>query len=267
MKVKLLHYSPLWLAANAIRISRDNHDKSDSLQINNDASKCTCPRCGGLLRVDYDEAIGIELWCDKCSKELNTSFYFGTDHIGKKDKELIAKVGNKLRHKSVLEQLVYWFEIDGISRACLQELVRHRTARLTVKSTRYTLKELNKENIRWFSADGEVTDKAYNIVEKYCVIPPISEEDFSDIRIKIALATAIGSVATMEKSNDIIKYILPEAFKTKLQWQIDGRNLQNFLELRTSKEALWEIRELAYKIFENLPDDHKYHFEDYIKKD
>ncbi len=59
-----------------------------------------------------------------------------SDNGGEKDKELINRVGNKFKHGSVLEHLVYNFDIKGISRACLQELARHRIASLSVKSTR-----------------------------------------------------------------------------------------------------------------------------------
>jgi len=60
--------------------------------------------------------------------------------LGEKDKELIERVGNKYKHSSTLEHINYTFDIDGISRACLQELARHRHASLSVKSTRYTLR-------------------------------------------------------------------------------------------------------------------------------
>jgi len=66
-------------------------------------------------------------------------------------------------------------------------------------------------------------------------------------------------------SNDKAKYCLPESYKTELTWSINARSLQNFLTLRSDKSALWEIRDLAYKIYENLPEDHKYLFKDYIK--
>ena len=226
MKVELLFASPLWLASNAIRMSHDNHHLSDSevkMNSNIDGKNVVYPV------------------------------------IGKKDKELIYKVGNKFKHKSVIEQLVYWFEIDGISRACLQELARHRTARLTVKSTRYTLKELKNESfvVNW--QENTFSDN----IEKYLVLTGDWDIDKYSISSLIVLQKNIKS----GKSNDITKYIVPEAFKTKLQWQIDGRNLQNFLELRTSKDALWEIRELAYKIFNELPNEHKYLYEDYINKE
>ena len=68
-----------------------------------------------------------------------------SDNGGTKDKELIERIGNKNKHKSTLEHLVYSFDVDGISRACLTELARHRIASYSVKSTRYTLKELKDE--------------------------------------------------------------------------------------------------------------------------
>lgn len=216
MTVKLLHNSPLWLASHAIRMSHDNHDKSDT--------------------VNTDDLIGV------------------------KDRELIARVGNKLKHKSVLEQLVYWFDIDGISRACLQELARHRTARLTVKSSRYTLKEL-KDNCSVCNTSPVGIDWRWDEVEKFCVLTGCITTDYNIARALSTLQNALEDGI----SNDISKYCLPEAFKTRLQWQIDGRNIQSFLELRSSREALWEIRLLARAIFDALSEEHKYLYEEYMK--
>ena len=62
-----------------------------------------------------------------------------------KQQSRINRVANVSKHSSTIEHLVYSFDIDGISRAVLQELARHRIASYTVKSTRYTLKELRDE--------------------------------------------------------------------------------------------------------------------------
>lgn len=62
-----------------------------------------------------------------------------------KVKARINRVANVSKHASTIEHLSYSFDIDGISRACLTELARHRIASYTVKSTRYTLKELKDE--------------------------------------------------------------------------------------------------------------------------
>ena len=225
MNVTLLFHSPLWLASHAIRMSHDSHDKSDTEFVVHGSN-------------GYKEKLGI---------------------TGDKDKLLIERIGNKLKHKSVLEQLVYWFDIDGISRACLQELARHRTARLTVKSSRYTLKELIDAPSMWYDFPKDCDwDTGYKFIVK-------TGNDILDGN-NILMLGILQNRMRSGLSNDIAKYCLPEAFKTRLQWQIDGRNLQNFLELRTSKDALWEIRILANKIFQNLPEEHKYLYSEYIKE-
>ena len=72
---------------------------------------------------------------------------YGTDDCGPKDRALIERVGNKFKHSSILEMLNYTFDIEDISRACLQELARHRHQSLTVKSSRYTLaRDLKNED-------------------------------------------------------------------------------------------------------------------------
>ncbi|MDD2273965.1 MAG: FAD-dependent thymidylate synthase [Desulfuromonadaceae bacterium] len=181
------------------------------------------------------------------------------DNIGTKDRALISRVGNKLKHKSVLEQLVYWYDIDGISRACLQELARHRTARLTVKSSRYTLDEVKKAGDLFSYYTASWLWK-WDIIEKFIVLTGDAEVDSSSACALSSLQDAL----TAGISNDKAKYCLPEAFKTRLQWQIDGRNLQNFLALRTSKDALWEIQLLAKGVYDALPTEHKYLYSEYV---
>lgn len=170
------------------------------------------------------------------------------DNIGPKDRELIHRVGNKNKHSSTLEHLNYSFDIDGISRACLQELARHRHASMSVKSTRYTLKEL-KEGIESYV--------------KYLV--PTGNEAI-DSQAKEQLES-VKELLQAGFSNDIVKFALPEAYKTSLVWTVNARSLQNFLKLRTDKAAMWEIRKLAYEIYNQLPTEHKYLFGEFIYKE
>lgn len=211
MTVKLLHSTPLWVASTAIRKCWASEDKSDTY--------------------------------------LDKSYPFGSGNIvcGQKDKELIERVGNKNKHSSTLEHLNYSFDIDGISRACLQELARHRMASLSVKSTRYTLKELK-------------TAKLPEDYYKFCV--------GVNLEVDNANAIALGNVKEellRGTSNDMIKFMLPEAYKTSLVWTVNARGLQNFLSLRTDKSALWEIQQLAREVFKVLPDEHKYLFKEFVK--
>jgi thymidylate synthase (FAD) len=183
-----------------------------------------------------------------CSKAIRTCWdsHKNSDNGGEKDKELIDRVGNKFKHSSTLEHLNYNFYISGISRALLQELARHRIASLSVKSTRYTLKELKNEE--------EFLDTDFERAKQYLVFTDIDEVNIASIKalenLRVILKNGI--------SNDKAKYVLPESYKTELTWSINARSLQNFLNLRSSKEALWEIRDLAKMIFDNLPEEHKY---------
>jgi len=179
-----------------------------------------------------DLAIG-KCW-DKPSKSLGHKI------------ERIHRVGNKNKHSSTLEHVNYTFDIDGISRACLQELARHRMQSLSVKSTRYTLKELK-------DADN---------VEKFLV--PVTSEILYANTLQLQ---HVQDLLNAGVSNDIIKYMLPEAYKTSLVSTMNLRALQNFLQLRTSKAALWEIRELAEAMYRATPDSHKFMLTEFMPED
>ncbi len=191
-----------------------------------------------------------------CSHAIRTcwqSFEKG-DNGGDIDKELIDRVGNKFKHASTLEHLNYSFYIQGISRACLQELARHRHASLSVKSTRYTLKELrNEEEFKSINKNSQ----------KYLVMSGNEMVDLASVKALENLRLILKEGISL----DIAKYCLPESYKTELTWSINARALQNFLHLRSSKSALWEIRELAKAIFAALPKEHSFIFEDCMAKE
>ena len=192
------------------------------------------------------------LWI--CSNAIRTcwqSFDKG-DNGGEIDLALIDRVGNKLKHASTLEHLFYNFYIKGISRACLQELARHRIASLSVKSTRYTLKELKNES--------EFKPNDFENASRYIVL---TSNEFVD-NASINALENLRQILNQNTSLDIAKYCLPESYKTELSWSINARSLQNFLSLRSSKSALWEIRNLANLIYQSLPQEHKFIYQDFI---
>ncbi len=170
-----------------------------------------------------------------------------------KVKARINRVANVSKHASTIEHLSYSFDIDGISRACLQELARHRIASYTVKSSRYTLQELKDEKL-W---DTNRSDYDWDKIGYFCVLTnnKIIDESIASILndLQIALCENI--------SNDIAKYCMPEAYKTSLVMTINARSLQNFLELRSSKHALWEIQDLAKDMYDAIPEEHKFLYE------
>lgn len=249
MKVTLTEHLGLVPVIQAVRMSHDNHDRSDS---------CMAMVCLGCHHMHTD------LKTTKCGCGSNVPLVLEFV-VGNKDKELVERVGNKFKHKSVLEHIVCSFDIDGVSRALLQELARHRTASLTVKSTRYTLKELKDEpSFKTQVFPENETGYCYTYdrgrAELYLVFTGVTSVDDASIdaleKLRLVLVSGV--------SNDKAKYCLPESYKTRLQWTMDGRNLQSFLQLRSSKDALWEIRMLANALYDALPEDHKYLFSPYV---
>ncbi len=173
---------------------------------------------------------------------------------GEPNEKRIRNVAVINKHKSTIEHLNYSFLIKGISRAVLQELARHRIASLSVKSTRYTLKELKELP----AFEGRNIGKANN----YLVMVG---EIGTDMRSLEALVKLQEMVKRGVK-NDVLKYCMPESYKTELVWSINARSLSNFLSLRVSKHALAEIRLLALEIYDKIPEDHKFIFDGLVTK-
>ena len=239
MPVKLLNASPLELADKAIGKCYDR--PSPKIII--------CNACGEKHDKDYDTLLG----CNKCVNSYE-DWYTLTDGC---NVERMLRVANKNKHASTIEHINYSFEIE-MSRACLQEFARHRMASLSVKSSRYTLKEL-KEDVEAMKPDSS-SDIDMDIVSKYCVLT-----NDADIDEKIGFALYDLALMVDEgKANDITKYCMPEAYKTSLVWTVNARSLQNFLHLRTSKAALWEIRNIAFAVYEQIPEDHRFLFKEFL---
>jgi len=194
---------------------------------------------------------------DVCAHAIRTCWqsFDNSDEGGEKDKALIDRVGNKFKHASTLEHLVYTLYIKGVSRALLQELARHRIASLSVKSTRYTLKELKNTT--------PFRENDFDSASKFIVL---TNNEFVD-RASIVALNNLQGLLQKGISNDIAKYALPESYKTELTWTINARSLQNFLTLRSNKAALWEIRDLAKEIFNSLPSEHQYLFNSCMAKE
>ena len=174
-----------------------------------------------------------------------------------KVKARINRVANVSKHASTIEHISYSLDINGISRSCLIELSRHRIASYTVKSSRYTLQELKKEqpfDIVRIANDGVKASK-------YIVLT--GDEDVDNMSI-LALEN-VRRMVQEGKPNDVSKYCMPECFKTSLVMTINARSLQNFLELRSSKHALWEIQLLARAMYEAIPDEHKFLYDNIIQ--
>ena len=138
-------------------------------------------------------------------------------------------------HMSVFEHASATLKIEGISRACLAQLTRHRIASYSVTSQRYC--EVGGED--------------------WCVIPPSVVGTDAESRFRAQASDAMWSYqAAIDEGAKFedARYLLPEATKTSLVMTI---SLQNFLTLRLDSHAQWEIRSLAAEVEWVLMDHNK----------
>lgn len=132
----------------------------------------------------------------------------------------------KSGHHSVFEHIYFTFKIEGISRACSHQLVRHRMCAFTQRSQRYC------------SEDG------FDFVN-----PPVIKEDsfagdMREINSMYRFYTKRGV------PNEDARYLLPNACATELYLSCNLRELIHIANERLCTRAQWEIRDLVKKMIE-----------------
>lgn len=262
IKIQILQRTPLAVAARAIRTCWDSHLKGDS-----------CTKYPDIYSDDYGEdveteALDLYAYGELCSnvlgsKDLTAAYYHSS--LGEKDKELIDRVGNKNKHSSTLEHIVFTFNISGISRACLMELTRHRMSSFSVKSTRYTLKEMKDVDFEFGFEGDKIVKVNTTTLNQFYTLTSAADLGEEGILKLAENAKLIQDLLRKGTSLDKVKFFLSESYKTSLVWTINLRSLQNFFKLRTSRSALREIRDLAYAIYNTLPAEYDYLFEGCIE--
>ena len=150
-----------------------------------------------------------------------------------------------LGHESPLEHISFTFAVQGISRACLAQLTRHRIASYSVRSQRYVSEaqcsfvvppeiERNEEAKACFQNAVRESLVAYKELVK--VLKASYVEGGMDVR------------DAQKKAQEDARFVLPNACETQLMVTMNARELLHFFSLRCCMRAQWEIRELAEKM-------------------
>lgn len=132
-------------------------------------------------------------------------------------------------HHSVFEHIYFTFKIEGISRACSHQLVRHRHCSFTQRSQRYC------------SEDG------FKVI-----LPPSIEKDYSSEcdydHIVRDIDEAYAELQNNGIPNEDARYVLPNACETSLYLSCNLRELIHMSNERLCRRAQWEIRELVQQM-------------------
>ena len=127
-------------------------------------------------------------------------------------------------HHSVFEHIYFTFKIEGISRACSHQLVRHRHCSFTQRSQRYC------------SEDG------FKFVTPPTIESGFFANDMEDIKDWYEFYQRHGI------PNEDARYILPNACATSLYLSCNLRELIHMANERLCTRAQWEIRELVQEM-------------------
>ena len=163
--------------------------------------------------------------------------------------KMLASIG----HESVMEHTTFTFGIEGISRACSHQLVRHRIASYSQKSQRYV-----NENGFEFITPPEIASlpEAKAEFDRTMKELTASYEKIADLLAKSHTAQFINE-GMDEKSarskaqklaNEDARFVLPNACETKIVVTMNVRSLFNFFEHRCCNRAQWEIRAVAQEM-------------------
>lgn len=188
--------------------------------------------------------------------------------------DMLSSIG----HQSPIEHASFTFGIEGISRACSHQLVRHRIASYSQQSQRYvdgsTFEYVtppaiaeNPELLEKYNRALELEAKAYVEVRDALIVQSIKKyaEENSEIKSQLGdileksdndIILAFKEIdkkrfSAFEKlANEDARFILPNACTTKIICTFNARSLMNFFEHRCCNRAQWEIRDVAQQMLE-----------------
>ena len=143
-------------------------------------------------------------------------------------------------HMSVFEHACVTFLVEGVSRACSHQLVRHRMASFVQESQRYVKLDVSgdwHEKPLGFDRSGELSGLFDAVMD--------------------ASARAYEAALEAGVKPEDARYLLPEAAKTSVCATMNWREIYHFLNLRADSHAQWEIRALAEELAQGLSRDER----------
>ncbi|MDR0914560.1 MAG: FAD-dependent thymidylate synthase [Oscillospiraceae bacterium] len=176
--------------------------------------------------------------------------------------KMLADMG----HESPMEHASFTFGIEGVSRACSHQFVRHRIASYSQQSQRYVdgcsfdfvippAIEANPAALLAYEAAAEATRNAYAKIRFELIKSQVKEqlgEDITEEDLQNGTGVAakfkkeIGAIA--KTANEDARFVLPNACTTAFVVTMNTRSLMNFFAHRCCNRAQWEIQIVADKM-------------------
>ncbi len=140
-------------------------------------------------------------------------------------------------HMDVIEHANFTFRVEGISRACSHQLVRHRHSSFSQRSQRYVSEK----------------ESSFILPSLEYVSPEKREEASSVMREYIKRSYEVyASLIKLGVKKEDARFVLTNAAETRLFWTTNARSLRHFFVMRLDTSAQWEIRDLARLAFDEV---------------
>ncbi len=160
--------------------------------------------------------------------------------------EMLSEIG----HESPIEHVSFTFGVEGISRACSHQLVRHRIASYSQKSQRY----VNEDSFEYIippeveaipEAKEEFIRQMEAIDKGYKQLADLLTQKHTEAFMAEGLDEKTALSKAKKKAIEDARFLLPNACETKIVVTMNARSLMNFFRHRCCNRAQWEIKEVA----------------------
>ena len=171
---------------------------------------------------DPDKVVATAAKLCYSDSDINSLMENLTEEKTAKFIDMLVSIG----HESPIEHVSFTFGIEGISRACSLQLVRHRIASYSQRSQRY------------------VSEAQFDFIT-----PPLieSDSDLNAMYYEYMMRTQQFYDYLVDHGipKEDARYILPNACSTSIVVTMNARSLFNFFKHRCCNRAQEEIRNLA----------------------
>ena len=163
------------------------------------------------------------------------------EKLGTKDQTAFVEKLAAIGHLSPIEHVSFTFGIEGISRACSHQLVRHRVASYSQQSQRY----VKAEQFDYVIPPSIKQDPA--LVREFEKCMAEAQKNYTNVLRRLGELGYEGEAGQQDA-----RYLLPNAAETKIVVTMNGRELLHFFRVRCCNRAQWEIRDMAERMLQLL---------------
>jgi len=174
--------------------------------------------CAAAARLCYSDISAAQIMEDMGPREVRRLL------------EMVIASG----HHSTIEHASFTFAIDGISRACSHQLVRHRIG-----------VSFDQQSQRYVRLDQP----------EYVIPPTIAQNQELKETFERAVRASFELYRELQEAGipkEDARFVLPNATATRLVMTVNFRELRHIAGLRLCYRAQWEIRRLVQLMKEEL---------------